>query len=255
MSPEFDPEYNFNKFVLPEITKWQSEDTEVYEYTGVKYLGIPILRDKIAVKIDGDPILEYDAFSNKILNCNGIDASSVYITDKISCHYHCLGEGQYSCEEAPSRGPQDPENISFIIIPCHVSTRISMRKNDHNHMKFDISRNWNVKVYQYKDDGEDTSFSGFLMRGRDSSTPPDHEAYFRFLFPDNMDNLKRDAFGHEGPHDVYLWYLKYDIIGFEREWLIQNNFGIAPEILHPKPREKCFIVTPEYVEGKSVKLE
>ena len=97
MSAEFDPDNILNPFILPKRIEKNVGDAREMEYTGPKYLAIPIMGDRIAIKIDGRPIIEYDSGSNDVHNCTDIDESSIYVTNRIECRYSLLGEHNYSC--------------------------------------------------------------------------------------------------------------------------------------------------------------
>ncbi len=97
MPSELNPDQIINKFILPKgIENGESNHKEL-EYAGAKYLAVLIMGDKISIRIDGRPIIEYDSCSNEVLKCTDIDESSVYVTNRIECRYNLDGGWNYSC--------------------------------------------------------------------------------------------------------------------------------------------------------------
>jgi len=91
-----DPYYLIrSRFALPRVTKRKSDDREIVEYLGIKYLAIPILSETIALRIDGRLILEWSE-TNGIVNHADILDESICITDGIRCHYE-QSHHNYSC--------------------------------------------------------------------------------------------------------------------------------------------------------------
>jgi len=90
-----DPYYLIqSRFALPKITERKSDDKEIVEYSGVKYLVIPILGETIALRIDGRLILEWSR-AGGIVNHADILDESICITGGIGYHYEQVVE--YSC--------------------------------------------------------------------------------------------------------------------------------------------------------------
>lgn len=97
MSSKLNPDQIINKFILPKRTESGDRNNIELEYNGVKYLAILIMGDRISIRIDGRPIMEYDSCSNEVLNCTDIDESNVYVTNRIGYKYELLGAWNYSC--------------------------------------------------------------------------------------------------------------------------------------------------------------
>jgi hypothetical protein len=130
-----------------------------------------------------------------------------------------------------------------------------MRRDERGIRRFSIDKNWNVEVDQYGGGRESDSFSGHLVRDTDFFILDDHADFYRFLLPESLCLVRCDAIGRPDEYGIYQWYLEYDTSGFEREWLIANNPDISESTLHPKPGKQCFVISTEYVTGKSLKLE
>lgn len=254
MSPGLDPDKIICRFRLPKKTRNRIGGEDVTEYRGIKYLAVAVVGDRIDIRIDGRPVLEYDAVSDEICRCSGIDDSSIYVTDRIACSYGCAGTEIDSCY-GPRSGPMDPENIRFIILPCHISTRICMRMDKNDDMKFSISRNWSVEVEQCRGDGESISFSGPLVENTDFFITDNRYLDYRFLLPKTLEVVRCDEFGIADDRGAYQWCLEYDVSGFEREWLIANNPGLSEESLNPEPSKQCYIISPKHIAGGSVELQ
>ena len=145
--------------------------------------------------------------------------------------------------------------MSFLIVPCHISTHISMRKDDRGRMDFSISKNWNIEVDQSRKDGDNISLTGHLVLDTDLFTILGHEKTFRFLLPDEINSIRCDAMGHPDASDRYCWCLEFDVSGFEKEWLIANNPELIKKSLGSKIDERYFVVSDEYIPSRFVNLK
>ena len=145
--------------------------------------------------------------------------------------------------------------MSFLIVPCYISTHISVRKDDRGRMDFSISKNWNIEVDQSRKDGDDISLTGHLVLDTDLFAILGHEKTFRFLLPDEINSVICDAMGHPKAGDGYCWCLEFNVSGFEKEWLIANNPGLIEKNLGSKIDERYFVVSDDYVPSRFVNLE